>query len=168
MVTNEDVSFEELGGATTHSAKSGVAHLMARNDADCLQTVRRLLSYLPQNNMEDPPQIKCTDPIDRRDTQLDHIVPEDPRKPYDMIDVIGRIVDQDSFLEIQPRYAPNIVIGFARLNGRSVGIVANQPKVMAGVLDIQSSVKAARFVRCCDAFNVPLVTLEDEIGRAHV
>ena len=164
MVTKEDVSFEELGGAMTHNSKSGVAHLLATSDADCLLQVRRLLAYLPQNNLEDPPRLPTTDPIDRRDPELDTLVPDDPRKPYDILDVIGRVVDSGSFFEIQPFYAKNIVVGFARLNGRSVGVVANQPKVLAGVLDIKSSVKAARFVRFCDAFNIPLVTFEDVPG----
>ena len=164
MVTNEDVSFEDLGGAMTHNSRSGVAHLLAHNDADCLQQVRRLLSYMPQNNLEDPPQVDCTDPIDRRDEALDDIVPEDPRKPYNIIDVIERVFDRDTFFEIQPFYANNIVVGFARLNGRSVGVVANQPKSLAGVLDIKSSIKAARFVRFCDAFNIPLITFEDVPG----
>jgi propionyl-CoA carboxylase beta subunit len=164
MVTKEDVTFEELGGAMTHNSRSGVAHLLARNDHDCLLQIRQLLSYVPQNNLEDPPRVDCKDPIDRRDPELDTLVPEDPKKPYDILDVIRRVVDDGSFFEIQPYYAKNIVVGFARLNGRSVGIVANQPKVLAGVLDIKSSIKAARFVRFCDAFNVPLVTFEDVPG----
>jgi propionyl-CoA carboxylase beta chain len=164
MVTNEDVTFEELGGAMTHNSKSGVAHLLAHNDADCLQLVRRLFSYVPQNNLEDAPRAPCSDPIDRRDPELDELVPEDPRKPYDITDVIGRVVDRDTFFEIHPHYAGNIVVGFARLNGRSIGVVANQPKVLAGVLDIQSSIKGARFVRFCDAFNIPIVTFEDVPG----
>ncbi len=164
MVTKEDVTFEELGGGMTHNSKSGVAHLLAKNDADCLLQLRKLLSYLPQNNMEDAPRLPATDPIDRRDAALDSTVPQDPRKPYDILDVIRRVVDDGSFFEIHPYYAKNIVVGFARLGGRSVGIVANQPKVLAGVLDIKSSVKAARFVRFCDAFNIPLVTFEDVPG----
>jgi propionyl-CoA carboxylase beta chain len=164
MVTKEDVSFEDLGGAMTHNSKSGVAHLLARNDADCLIQVRRLLSYLPQNNMEDAPRFPCTDPIERRDAELDDIVPDDARKPYDILAVIQRVVDSDSFFEIHPHFARNIVVGFARLNGRSIGVVANQPKVLAGCLDIRSSIKAARFVRFCDAFNIPLVTFEDVPG----
>jgi propionyl-CoA carboxylase beta chain len=164
MVTKEDVTFEELGGAMTHNSRSGVAHLLARNDQDCLLQVRQLLSYVPQNNLEDPPRVECTDPIDRRDAELDTLVPEDARKPYDILDVIRRVVDDGAFFEIQPYYAKNIVVGFARLNGRSIGVVANQPKVLAGVLDIKSSIKAARFVRFCDAFNVPLVTFEDVPG----
>ena len=164
MVTKEDVSFEDLGGAMTHNSKSGVAHLLARNDADCLLQVRKLLSYLPQNNMEDAPRFACSDPVDRRDAELDRIVPDDARKPYDILDVIRRVVDDGSFFEIHPHFARNIVVGFARLNGRSIGIVANQPKVLAGCLDIRSSIKAARFVRFCDAFNIPLVTFEDVPG----
>ena len=164
MVTKEDVTFEDLGGAMTHNSKSGVAHLLARNDHDCLLLIRQLLSYIPQNNLEDPPRVACSDPIDRRDPELDTVVPEDPKKPYDILDVVRRVVDNAEFFEIQPYYAKNIVVGFARLNGRSVGIVANQPKVLAGVLDIRSAIKGARFVRFCDAFNIPLVTFEDVPG----
>jgi len=163
-VTNEDVSFEDLGGAMTHNSKSGVAHLLAGNDAECLQMIRKLLAYVPQNNLEEPPRLDTDDPIDRRDPELDDIVPNDPKKPYDIVEVIARVVDRDSFFEIHPHYARNIVVGFARLGGRSVGVVANQPKVLAGVLDIKSSVKGARFVRFCDAFNIPLVTFEDVPG----
>ena len=163
-VTNEDVSFEDLGGAMTHNSKSGVAHLLAGNDAECLQMIRKLLAYVPQNNLEEPPRQESDDPIDRRDPDLDDIVPNDPKKPYDIVEVIARVVDGDSFFEIHPHYAKNIVVGFARLGGRSVGVVANQPKVLAGVLDIKSSVKGARFVRFCDAFNIPLVTFEDVPG----
>jgi propionyl-CoA carboxylase beta chain len=164
MVTKEDVTFEELGGAMTHNSKSGVAHLLARNDADCLMQVRKLLSYVPQNNMEDVPRLAASDPVDRRDPELDTVVPEDAKKPYDILDVIRRIVDDGTFFEIHPHFARNIVVGFARLNGRSIGVVANQPKVLAGCLDIKSSIKAARFVRFCDAFNIPLVTFEDVPG----
>jgi len=164
MVTKEDVSFEDLGGAMTHNSKSGVAHLLARSDADCLLQVRELLSYLPQNNLEDAPRRPCTDPVDRRDPELDTLVPEDPRKPYDILGVIRRVVDDGVFFEIHPYFAKNIVVGFARLNGRSIGVVANQPKHLAGVLDIKSAIKAARFVRFCDAFNIPLVTFEDVPG----
>ena len=163
-VTNEDVSFEELGGAMTHNSKSGVAHLLAGNDAECLQMIRRLFSYVPQNNLEDAPRVVCDDPVDRRDPELDDIVPDDAKKPYDIIEVVRRVVDRDSFFEIHPHYARNLVVGFARLNGRSVGVIANQPKVLAGVLDIKSSVKGARIVRFCDAFNIPLVTFEDVPG----
>jgi propionyl-CoA carboxylase beta chain len=164
QVTNEDVSFEDLGGAMTHNCKSGVAHLLAGNDAECLQMLRRLLAYMPQNNLDDPPRAACDDPVDRRDPELDSVVPEDPKKPYDMIEVVRRVVDRDTFFEIHPRFAKNIVVGFARLHGRSIGIVANQPKVLAGVLDIKSAVKAARFVRFCDAFNIPLLVFEDVPG----
>jgi len=164
MVTNEEVSFEELGGAQTHSTRSGVAHLMARNDQDCILTIRKLLTYLPQNNLGEAPRATATDDPGRRDKELDTIVPDDPKLAYDMIDVIKRVVDNAEFFEIQPLYATNIVVGFARLNGRSVGIVGNQPRSLAGVLDIKSSLKAARFVRFCDAFNIPLLTFEDVPG----
>ncbi len=164
MVTNEDVTFEELGGADTHSTKSGVAHLMAASDQDCLLLTRRLLGYLPQNNLETPPIRPTQDAPDRVEPKLNQVVPADPRKPYDMHDVIDLVVDEGEFLEIQPRYAMNIICGYARLDGRPVGIVANQPKVNAGVLDIDSSQKAARFIRTCDCFNVPIVTFEDVPG----
>ena len=164
MVTNEDVTFEELGGANTHSTKSGVSHFMAASDADCLLMTRRLLSFLPQNNLEDPPRITPTDKPDRREEKLNGIVPDDSRKPYDMLDVIRLVVDEGDFMEVQPRHAQNIICGFARLDGQPVGIVANQPKFQAGVLDIASSMKGARFVRTCDCFNVPLVVFEDVPG----
>jgi propionyl-CoA carboxylase beta chain len=164
MVTNEDVTFEELGGAETHSTRSGVSHLMAANDQDCLLMIRRLLSFLPQNNLEEPPRISSTDPPDRREEKLNSIVPDDSRKPYDMRDVIALVVDEGDFLEIQPRHAQNIICGFARLDGQPVGVVANQPRFQAGVLDIASSMKGARFVRTCDCFNVPLVVFEDVPG----
>ena len=164
MVTNEDVTFEELGGAATHSSKSGVAHAMASSDQECLLFIKKLLGFLPQNNLEDPPLLTCHDPVDRRDARLDDIVPDSSKQPYDIKDVIRCVVDDGDFLEIQPDYAGNIVIGFARLGGQSVGIVANQPKVLAGVLDIDASIKGARFVRTCDCFNVPLVTFEDVPG----
>ena len=164
MVTNEDVTFEELGGAMTHSTKSGVAHFMAASDADCLLMTRRLLSFLPQNNLEEPPRITPTDSPDRREEKLNSIVPDDNRKPYDMTDVIRLVVDEGDFMEVQPRHAQNIICGFARLDGQPVGIVANQPKFQAGVLDINSSIKGARFVRTCDCFNVPLVVFEDVPG----
>ncbi len=164
MVTNEEVSFEELGGAATHSTRSGVAHFMAANDGDCLLMIRRLLSFLPQNNLEEPPRRRTTDPPDRVDARLDGFVPTDPRKPYDMHEIIRAVVDESDFLEVQPRYAPNIVCGLARLDGVAVGVIANQPKVNAGVLDIGSSLKAARFIRTCDCFNLPLVTFEDVPG----
>ncbi len=164
MVTNEDVTFEDLGGARTHNTTSGVAHLMAKNDQDCILQIRRMLEYMPQNNLSDPPRRDCQDDPGRMDESLDTLVPENPKTPYDMVDVISRIVDDGEFFEIQPMYATNIVVGFARLNGRSVGIVGNQPKFLAGVLDIKSSLKAARFVRFCDSFNIPLITFEDVPG----
>ncbi|MCP4546070.1 MAG: acyl-CoA carboxylase subunit beta [bacterium] len=164
MVTGEEVSFEDLGGANTHNSRSGVAHFMASSDQDALLQVKKLLSYLPQNNLEDPPVVECTDPPDRQDEALDSIIPEDPKVPFDVKDIINRIVDVDSFFEVQEAYARNIVVGFARLGGQSVGIVANQSKAMAGALDISASLKAARFVRFCDAFNIPLITFEDVPG----
>ena len=164
MVTGEEVSFEELGGATTHSSKSGVSHFISANDAECLLTIRRLLGFLPQNNIEEPPVENPTDRSDRCDPELNSVVPDDPRKPYDMHDAIRKIVDDGVFLEVHPLYATNLICGFARLGGRSVGIVANQPKVNAGVLDIDASLKGARFVRTCDCFNVPLVVFEDVPG----
>ncbi|CAN5498480.1 acyl-CoA carboxylase subunit beta [soil metagenome] len=163
-VTHEEVDSEFLGGATTHTTKSGVAHLAARDEADALDQVRRLLAHLPQNNLADAPAGTTTDPSSRMDPELDTVVPDDSSRPYDMHDVISRIVDDGAFLEIQPGWAANILIGYARLGGRSVGIVAQQPAVLAGALDIDASVKAARFVRTCDAFNVPLVTLVDVPG----
>ena len=163
-VTHEDVDAERLGGATTHTTRSGVAHLAAPDEAASLDLARRLLGYLPQNNLGDPPPAGATDPIDRRDRELDAIIPDDPTRPYDMHAVIGRIVDDGEILEIQPGYAPNIITAFAHLGGRSVGIVAQQPAVLAGALDIDASTKAARFVRTCDCFNVPLVTIVDVPG----
>ena len=164
MVTNEEVSFEELGGATTHNARSGVAHLIAKNDQDCILQIRQLLSYMPQNNLGDAPRRDTSDDPNRRDLELNSIVPDSSREPYDILDVIHRVVDDGDFYEIQPLYATNMVVGFAHMGGRSVGIVANQPKSLAGVLDIKSSLKGARFVRFCDAFNIPLVTFEDVPG----
>ena len=163
-VTHEDVDAERLGGATVHTTISGVAHLAARDEAEALAVIRRILGYLPQNNLSGPPQHSTADPSDRRDTALDTIVPDDPSKPYDMHDVISGIVDDRDFLEIQPGWAQNMIVGFARLGGKSVGIVAQQPAVLAGALDIDASTKAARFVRTCDCFNVPLVTLVDVPG----
>ena len=163
-VTSEEVSFEDLGGAMTHNTKSGVAHFCAKDDADGIRHVRRLLSFLPSNNSEDPPRRACTDPIERRDLALSTLVPESPDKPYDMKELVRRVVDDGDFFEVHEHFAGNIIVGFARLNGRPVGIVGNQPKVLAGVLDIDSSVKAARFVRFCDAFGIPLVTFEDVPG----
>ena len=163
-VTNETVTSEDLGGALTHNMKSGVAHFAARDDQDCLRMIRRLLSYLPQNNQEDPPYQPTTDPPDRMDEELNTIVPPEPDLAYDMRQLVQRVVDRDSFYEVQEHYAKNILIGFARLAGRVIGVVANQPKFLAGVLDIASSIKAARFVRFCDCFNIPLVTFEDVPG----
>ncbi|HKV85595.1 MAG TPA: acyl-CoA carboxylase subunit beta [Ktedonobacterales bacterium] len=163
-VTHEDVTFDELGGATVHNATSGVAHFAMPNEAQCLHAIRTLLSYLPSNNMDDAPNLDCDDPITRADDALDEIIPDNPNKPYDMKDVIRRVVDRESFFEVQEQWARNIIVGFARLNGRSVGIIAQQPAVLAGVLDINSSDKAARFVRFCDCFNIPIVTLEDVPG----
>jgi acetyl-CoA carboxylase carboxyltransferase component len=163
-VTKESVTAEELGGAWSHSTKSGVAHLAADDDKQCVEMIRALLAYIPQNNMEDPPSVDTGDDPDREDPELDTLVPAEPDKPYDMRDVIRRVVDRETFLEIHEHYAPNIVVGFARLGGRSVGLVANQPKYLAGVLDIECSRKGARFVRFCDAFNIPLVTFEDVPG----
>jgi propionyl-CoA carboxylase beta chain len=163
-VTHEDVDFENLGGAEVHASTSGVCHYVAESDPDCLYLLRVLLSYLPQNNMEDPPTAPTTDDRLRTEDALDHIIPDDPSKPYEMRDVIRLIVDNGVFFEIHEHYAPNIVVGFARLGGHSVGIVANQPAVLAGVLDINASDKAARFVRFCDSFNLPLITFVDVPG----
>jgi len=163
-VTHEDVTFEELGGADVHATKSGVAHVVADTEADLLYLIRKLLSYLPQNNMEDPPFVDTGDDPLREEPELDTLVPTDPSKPYDVRDVIRRVVDNGEFFEIHKGYAPNIVVGFARLGGYSVGIVANQPAVLAGVLDIHASAKAARFVRFCDAFNIPIITFVDVPG----
>jgi len=163
-VTNEEVSFEELGGAMTHNTRSGVAHFATEDDLDCIATLRRLLSYLPQNNAEDPPAVSPTDDPERRDPELATLVPAEPNQPYDIKGVITRVMDQGSFLEVHAHFARNLVVGFARLDGRSVGVVANQPNALAGVLDINSSAKGARFVRFCDAFNLPLVTFEDVPG----
>jgi propionyl-CoA carboxylase beta chain len=163
-VTGEEVSFEELGGAATHATKSGVAHLTAPDEETCLEDARYLLSFLPQNNLETSPYAPPADPVDREDPALDTLVPDSPHRPYDMKDVVSRVVDDGGFLEVQPGWAPNIVCGFARLGGHAVGVVGNQPAALAGVLDIDASVKAARFVRTCDAFNVPLVTFVDVPG----
>jgi len=163
-VTHEEVTKEDLGGATTHNEVSGVAHFMAHDDRECVATVRELLSFLPSNNLDDPPRRSCSDPIDRADRELDTIVPAESNQPYDIKLVVERLVDDGYFFEVHEHFARNIVIGFARMNGRPVGIVANQPAFLAGVLDIDASVKAARFVRFCDAFNIPLITLEDVPG----
>jgi propionyl-CoA carboxylase beta chain len=163
-VMHEDVSKEELGGPMTHNAISGVAHFVARDDPDALALIRELLTFMPQNNQEDPPRVETHDPVDRRDDALETLVPLEPDKPYDIKEIIQRVVDEGYFLEVQEHFAKNLVVGFARLAGRSVGIVANQPAVLAGCLDINASVKGARFVRFCDAFNIPLVTFEDVPG----
>lgn len=163
-VMHEDVSKEDLGGPLTHNRTSGVAHFLAADDRDCLALARELLSFLPQNNYSDPPRVPTPDPEDRADAELDNLIPADPSKPYDMKDLIRRVVDDGNFLEVQEQFAPNLVIGFARLGGASAGIVANQPASLAGCLDINASVKGARFVRFCDAFNIPLVTLVDVPG----
>ena len=163
-VTHEEVTKEKLGGATTHNETSGVAHFMAHDDAECLSMIRELFGFIPSNNLDDPPRRICTDPIDRADKELDTTVPAESNQPYDMKDVIHRVIDEGYFFEVHEHYAKNIVVGFARLNGRPVGMVANQPAYLAGVLDINASVKAARFVRFCDAFNIPLVTFEDVPG----
>ena len=163
-VTHETVSPEELGGATTHGSTSGVAHFAADSEEECLALIRELLSFLPQNNLEDPPLRPTQDPRDRRDETLQTLVPEQPNKPYDMKDIIQAVLDDHYFFEVQAAHAPNLVIGFGRLGGRPVGIVANQPSHLAGCLDINASVKGARFVRFCDCFNIPLVTFEDVPG----
>ena len=163
-VTHEEVTFEELGGAYTHAAKSGVAHFAADSETDAIFYVQQLLSYMPQNNLEDPPYVPTTDDPLRQDPELDSIVPHHPHKPYDMREVIKRIMDDGRFLEVHEHFAQNILVGFARLGGRSVGIIAQQPAVLAGVLDIDASVKAGRFIRFCDAFNIPLITFEDVPG----
>jgi propionyl-CoA carboxylase beta chain len=163
-VTHEDVTKEQLGGAMTHNSKSGVAHFLAHDDSECLRMIRALMSYLPQNNRDDAPRGPQTDPIDRQDPELDTLVPKDSSLPYDIKDVIRRVADSGDFFEVHEHWARNIVIGFARMDGRSVGIVANQPAFLAGCLDIDSSVKGARFVRFCDAFNIPILTFEDVPG----
>jgi propionyl-CoA carboxylase beta chain len=163
-VTGEEVEFEELGGAMTHNSKSGVAHFASEDEEACLEDARYLMSFLPQNNLELPPKVETGDPHDRMDPELDTVVPDSPNKPYDMREVITRVVDDGEFLEVQEHFAKNIVIGYSRLGGRSVGVVGNQPSQMAGVLDINASEKAARFIRTCDAFNIPLVTFTDVPG----
>lgn len=163
-VTHEEVTSEELGGASAHGSKSGVAHFTEENDAICLQQLRKLLTYVPQNCEEKPPRKESKDPDSAKAKKLDDIVPDNPNKPYDIKEVIEGIVDKDSFMEVHEHYATNIVVGFARIDGRSVGIVANQPLSLAGVLDIDASLKGARFVRFCDAFNIPLITFEDVPG----
>jgi acetyl-CoA carboxylase carboxyltransferase component len=163
-VTGEDVTVDELGGANMHSRKSGVAHFKSASEAECLALTRRLVSFIPQNNVEDAPLIECNDPINRLEDSLNSLVPENPNKPYDMKEIISAIVDNGDYLEVQALYAQNIICCFARFNGVSTGIIANQPKFLAGVLDCDSSRKAARFVRFCDAFNIPILTLVDVPG----
>ena len=163
-VTNEVVTDDELGGAMVHATKSGVTHFVADSEQEGIMLIRKLLSYMPQNNLEDPPLAACIDPIDRLEEGLNSIIPDNPNKPYDVKDVIHAVVDNHEFMEVHRHYAPNLVVGFARFNGVSVGIVANQPKYLAGVLDINASRKGARFVRFCDCFNIPLVTLVDVPG----
>jgi propionyl-CoA carboxylase beta subunit len=163
-VTHEDVTKERLGGAETHNSISGVAHLLAHDDAECLRMIRDLVSYIPQNNRDDVPMHPTRDPIDRADAALDSIVPQESNLPYDIKDIIHRVVDDGEFFEIHEHFAKNIVVGFARMDGRSIGIVANQPAFLAGCLDINSSVKGGRFVRFCDAFNIPILTFEDVPG----
>jgi propionyl-CoA carboxylase beta chain len=163
-VTHEEVSAEDLGGAITHGTTSGVTHFAADSEEECLALIRELMSFVPQNNMEDPPLRPTTDPVDRRDESLQRIVPEQPNRPYDMKTIVETVLDDRYFFEVQAGYAPNIIIGFGRLGGRPVGIVANQPAHLAGCLDINASVKAARFVRFCDCFNIPLVTFVDVPG----
>ena len=163
-VMHEDVTKEDLGGPRTHSSTSGVSHFVTRDDPECLALVREMLSFMPQNNREDAPFVESNDSVDRRDPELDTLIPAESDKPYDIKDVIHRVVDEGYFLEVHERFAGNLVVGFARLGGYSVGIVANQPAVLAGCLDIDASVKGARFVRFCDAFNIPLITFEDVPG----
>ena len=163
-VTHEEVTKNELGGAMTHNTRSGVAHFAAENDEEAMMMLRELMGFLPSNNMEDPPIQNCTDDINREDEKLQTLIPDDPNKPYDMKELITTVVDDNNFFEVQPFYAQNIVIGFARLGGRPAGIIANQPQSLAGCLDINSSIKGGRFVRFCDAFNIPLITFEDVPG----
>jgi propionyl-CoA carboxylase beta chain len=163
-VLHEEVTFEELGGAMTHNATSGVAHFATESEEECLGSIRELLSYLPQNNLDDPPRKETRDDPERSDDSLNLLVPENPNKPYDMKELIQAVVDDGEFFEVQEHFAQNMVIGFARLDGQSVGFVANQPSVLAGCLDIGSSIKAARFIRFCDAFNIPIITVEDVPG----
>ncbi len=163
-VTNEDVTFEELGGAMSHSTKSGVAHFAAEDEEHSIDLVKELLSFLPSNNLEEPPLVETSDPVDREIPELDTFIPDSPDRPYDMKEVVAAVADDGEFLEVHPHWAGNIVVGFARLAGHSIGVVANQPANLAGCLDIDASIKGARFVRFCDAFNIPLVTFEDVPG----
>ncbi len=162
--THEDVTFEELGGAMVHNEKSGVAHFAADSEIECIELIKNLLSYIPNNNLEDPFSVEPTDDVNRMDKELDKIIPDSPNKPYDMHEVITKIIDNGDFLKVHKHYAKNLIVGFAKFNGRSVGIVANQPAVLAGVLDINSAMKGARFVRFCDCFNIPIVTFVDVPG----
>ncbi|MBD3170134.1 MAG: methylmalonyl-CoA carboxyltransferase [candidate division Zixibacteria bacterium] len=163
-VTHEDITQEELGGALTHASKSGVAHFRSSNEAEALMQVRRLMDFIPLNNMEEPPVKECADPIERTEEQLNDIIPDNPNKPYDMTEIINLVVDDGDFMEVHKDYAQNMVVGFARLGGQPVGIVGNQPAVLAGVLDIDCSIKGARFVRFCDCFNIPIITFQDVPG----
>ena len=163
-VTHEEVTSESLGGALTHGSKSGVSHFSCENELDAIEKIKTLLNYIPSNNLEDPPKINCTDPVDRADDKLDTFIPEDSSQPYDMKEIIQLIMDDNEFFEVHSEYAQNIIVGFSRLNGFSVGIIANQPAVLAGVLDIDASIKAARFIRFCDAFNIPIITFVDVPG----
>ena len=163
-VTGEDIDSEHLGGASVHSTKSGVTHFTAKSEEDAMQQIKTLLSYIPSNNTEEAPRIECKDPIDRMEDSLNELLPDDPNKAYDMYKVISAITDNGEFFEVQPKFAKNIITGFARFNGQSVGIVANQPASYAGVLDVNASRKGARFVRFCDAFNIPIVSLVDVPG----
>ena len=163
-VTHEDVSKEELGGARTHSSKSGVSHFMSNSEEELLMSIRELLTFIPSNNMEDAPTSPCTDDLRREDESLNSLIPDDPNMPYDIKELIESVIDDHYFFEVQPHFAKNIVVGFARMGGKSVGIVANQPNYLAGVLDIDASDKAARFIRFCDCFNIPLITFEDVPG----
>ena len=163
-VTGEEVDFESLGGAMTHNSKSGVAHFAADDEEQCLEDARYLMSFLPQNNLETPPRVEPADDPERMDLELDTIVPDNPNKPYDMRDVVARIVDDGEFFEVHEHFAKNLIVGFSRLNGRPIGIVGNQPAQLAGVLDINASEKGARFVRTCDAFNIPILTFTDVPG----
>ena len=163
-VTGEDIDAEHLGGASVHATKSGVTHFAAKTEEEAIEMIKSLLSYIPSNNTEEAPRVECTDPIDRMDDTLNEIIPDDPNQAYDMYKVIGAVTDNGEFFEVQPKFAKNIITGFARFNGQSVGIVANQPSAYAGVLDVNASRKAARFVRFCDAFNIPIVSLVDVPG----
>jgi len=163
-VTHEDVTFEELGGAAAHSRKSGVSHFNIGSEEQCLATIRELMTYLPQNNITDPPRIESTDPVERSDESLDTVIPPDSSLPYNMTAVIESVVDNGILFQVHEDFAPNMIVAFARMDGMPVGIVANQPAVLAGVLDTLSSAKAARFIRFCDCFNIPLVVFEDAPG----